>query len=73
MVHKAKAPNKASCQCTGIMHPNPGKVRRGQAGGSRRVFKQFPGSKPIPSKRRYLVPPTSGYPVEDHTGPAASR
>jgi hypothetical protein len=23
------------------VHPNPGKVRRGHGGGSRRVFKQF--------------------------------
>jgi len=37
--------------------PTPGKVRRGHDGGSRRVFKQLPGLKPVPSKRRYLVPP----------------
>jgi len=30
-------------------------------GGSLRVFKQFLWLKLVPSKRRYLVPPTSGY------------
>ncbi len=29
-------------------------------GGIQRDFRQFPGLKPIPSKRRDLIPPTSG-------------
>ncbi len=33
-------------------------------GGSRRVFKQFSWLKPVPSKWRSLVPPTSGYPLK---------
>jgi len=41
------------------VHPIPGNVRRGHGGGSLRVFRQFSGLKLVPSKQRYLVPPTS--------------
>ena len=34
-------PNTASRKYTGIMHPNPGKERRGWRGGNLRVFKKF--------------------------------
>ena len=39
------------------VHPNPDKVRRGRGGGSHRVFEQFLGLKPVPSKWRCHVPP----------------
>ncbi len=49
--------------------------RHGDAGGTRRVFKQFPELKPVPSKQLHLVRPTSPHqgatrrvPRGEHTG-----
>ena len=66
MNHGKKPPNTVSRKITGIMHPNPGKVRRGRGGGTaglgdgvRTPFGQS-GSlhslKLVPSKQRCLVP-----------------
>jgi hypothetical protein len=62
------------------VHPIPGKVRRGHGGGTLRgAFSgSLRGLKRVPSKRRYLVPPTStpegAYPLrEDHPSGALHR